>query len=140
MDEMCANIGGLIANCLMIILFFKLVWPLICQCITVIDSFILTLLFGFAIKDKVFHGSLHPVFIILIFAGLFIGLMWLMHTKYGFVLSALFMSYVWTDFIVGEFSRHWKSYDLIWGIFIGICSFLLILYFHWKDYDSFGAI
>ena len=139
MDEMCANIGGLIANLILLLLFFKLVWPLICHCITVIDSFILTLVLGFAIKDKVFHGSLHPVFIILIFAGIFIGLMWIMHTKYGFAMSALLMSYVWTDFIL-ECCKGWKSYDLIWGIFIGVCSFLLILYFHWRDYRDFAPV
>ncbi|WP_026659757.1 hypothetical protein [Butyrivibrio sp. AC2005] len=63
-----------------------------------------------------------------------------MHTKIGFVVSALFMSYIWTDLIVGEISRHWASYDMIWGIFLGVTTFLIIMYFHWRDYDSLAPI
>ena len=139
MNEMCAELGELLVNIIILILFYKFLWPLMSKCISVIDSALITLLLGFAIKDKLFHGKLHPVFIILIFAGLFVGCMWLFHTKIGFILSALFMSYIWTDLIVGEISRHWESYDLIWGIFIGVCSFLIMLYFHWKDYSSIAS-
>ncbi len=140
MNEMCAELGGLIANLVILYLFFKVVWPFIKSYITMIDSALIMLLLGFAIKDKVFHGKLHPVFIILIFAGIFIGCMFLMHTKIGFVVSALFMSYIWTDLIVGEISRHWASYDMIWGIFLGVTTFLIIMYFHWRDYDSLAPV
>lgn len=140
MNEMCAELGGLIANLVILYLFFKVVWPFIKSYITMIDSALIMLLLGFAIKDKVFHGKLHPVFIILIFAGIFIGCMFLMHTKIGFVVSSLFMSYIWTDLIVGEISRHWASYDMIWGIFLGVTTFLIIMYFHWRDYDSLAPV
>lgn len=140
MNDLCAELGGLIANLVILYLFFKVVWPIIKSYITMIDSALIMLLLGFAIKDKVFHGKLHPVFIILIFAGIFIGCMFLMHTKIGFVVSALFMSYIWTDLIVGEISRHWESYDMIWGIFLGVTTFLTIMYFHWRDYDSLAPV
>ncbi len=140
MNEMCAELGGLIANALILYLFFKIVWPYISRAITMIDSALITLLLGFAIKDKVFHGKLHPVFIIVIFAGIFIGCMVLMHTKIGFVVSALFMSYIWTDLIVGQISRSWASYDMIWGIFLGVTTFAIIMYFHWRDCKNFGLV
>ena len=136
MNDVMIEMGSLVANCILIFLFFKVAWPFISRYITMIDSALVMLLLGFLIKDKVFKGKLHPVFIILIFAGIFVGCMWLFHTKVGFILSALFMSYLWTDLIVGEISRHWESYDLIWGIFLGVCTFLIILYFHWKDYSA----
>lgn len=140
MNDLCAELGGLIANLVILYLFFKVVWPFIKSYITMIDSALIMLLLGFAIKDKVFHGKLHPVFIILIFAGIFVGCMFLMHTKIGFIVSALFMSYIWTDLIVGEISRHWEFYDMIWGIFLGVTTFLIIMYFHWRDYDSLAPV
>ncbi len=140
MNDLCAELGGLIANLVILYLFFKVVWPFIKSYITMIDSALIMLLLGFAIKDKVFHGKLHPVFIILIFAGIFVGCMFLMHTKIGFIVSALFMSYIWTDLIVGEISRHWANYDMIWGIFLGVTTFLIIMYFHWRDYDSLAPV
>ncbi len=139
MNEICVELGGLVANGLIIYFFFKIVWPIICRYVSVIDSALIMLLLGFLIKDKVFKGNLHPVFIILIFGGIFFGCMFLMHTKVGFILSALFMSYIWTDLIVGEISRHWKSYDLIWGIFLGVTTFAISMYFHWRDYDAATA-
>ena len=140
MNDLCAELGGLIANLVILYLFFEVVWPFIKSYITMIDSALIMLLLGFAIKDKVFHGKLHPVFIILIFAGIFVGCMFLMHTKIGFIVSALFMSYIWTDLIVGEISRHWEFYDMIWGIFLGVTTFLIIMYFHWRDYDSLAPV
>lgn len=138
MDEMCANLGGLIVNLVILFIFFKFLWPFITNYISIIDSAVIALIGGLIIRSKVFHGSLHPVFLILIIAGIFAGSMWLMHTKYGFVISALLMSYIWTDIIVSLF-KGWASYDLIWGIFIGVCSFVLIFYFHYKDYRSLQA-
>ena len=138
MDEMCANLGGLIVNLIILFIFFKFLWPFITNYISIIDSAVVALIGGLIIRSKVFHGSLHPVFLILIIAGIFAGSMWLMHTKYGFVISALLMSYIWTDIIISLF-KDWASYDLIWGIFIGVCSFALIFYFHYKDYRSLQA-
>lgn len=135
MDTTCAYLGSLIVNMLLLLIFFKVLWPLISNCITVVDSAIISLVAGLLIRNKIFNGSLHPVFLILIFAALFVGSMWIMHTKYGFLISSLFLSYLWTDFII-RCCKHWADYDLIWGIFIGICSFALIFYFHWKDYKS----
>ena len=139
MNELCAQLGGLVANVVIVFLFYKIVWPFISKGITIIDSALITLLLGFLIKDKLFKGSLHPVFIILIFAGIFIGCMWLMHTKIGFLVSALFMSYIWTELIVGEISKHWASYDIIWGVFLCVCTFIISLYFHWRDYAGTSA-
>lgn len=138
MNEICANLGGLIVDIIILLLFFKVLWPFIVNFISFIDSAIVALVVGLTLRNKAFHGSLHPVFLILIIVGLFAGCMWLMHTKYGFIATSLFMSYLWTDFIISCF-KGWASYDLIWGIFIGICSFALIFYFHYKDYRSLQA-
>lgn len=139
MNEMCANLGSLVFNLIILFLFFKFLWPLMKNCISIIDSSVIALLGGLIISSKVFHSSLHPVFLILIIAGIFMGSMWIMHTKYGFVISSLLMSYIWTDIIISLF-KGWESYDLIWGVFIGICSFALIFYFHWKDYYSLQTV
>ncbi|WP_155244452.1 hypothetical protein [Butyrivibrio fibrisolvens] len=133
MSDTFSNVSGLLVNCLALFLFFKFLWPLMKNCISIIDSSVIALLGGLIIRSKIFHSSLHPVFLILIIAGLFAGSMWMMHTKYGFVVSSLLMSNIWTDIIISLF-KGWESYDLIWGVFIGICSFALIFYFHWKDY------
>lgn len=138
MNEICANLSGLIVNIVILFLFFKILWPFIVNYISFIDSAVVALVVGLILRSKVFHGSLHPVFLILVIAALFAGCMWVMHTKYGFLVSSLLMSYIWTDFIVSSF-KHWASYDLIWGIFIGVCSFALIFYFHYKDYRSLQA-
>ncbi len=138
MSDTFSNVSGLLVNIILLFLFFKFLWPLMTNFISIIDSAVLALMGGLIIRSKVFHSSLHPVFLILIIVGIFAGSMWLMHTKYGFVISSLLMSYIWTDIIISIF-KGWASYDIIWGIFIGICSFLLILYFHWKDYAAIKA-
>ncbi len=134
---MLANISGFLVNALMLYLFFKFLWPFISNYISLVDSAIIALITTFLIRKYIFSNDIHLVFIILIFIGIFVLCMWIMHTKFGFIISSLFLSYIWTDLIIREISGTWASYDLIWGIFIGICSFSLIFYFHWKDYKSF---
>ena len=138
MNDTISNISGLLVNIILLFLFFKFLWPLISKYISVVDSAIIALVAGLTIRSRIFHGNLHPVFLIILFAAIFIGSMWIMYTKYGFIISSLFLSYLWTDIIL-SCCKDWASYDIIWGIFIGICSFALIFYFHWKDYKMLQA-